>query len=143
MINLGLAANGSIAGILAAAIVISGCGSEPKSRREGNAEVASVIELLKSSKPGEMIISASQSPLIDGPYRFKPGGYVFRFRQESRGRLIVALESKPRSRRPPYQRLIDTFDRSGRTQVQMAGKLYVHVVSDGAYLLRFTPKLGS
>jgi hypothetical protein len=54
---------------------------------------------------------------------------------------VVVLESRPNSRRKPYQPLVDTSAPSGSAQVGVSGKLYVHVFSAaGEYVLRLTPK---
>ncbi|MBA3365271.1 MAG: hypothetical protein H0U03_05730 [Actinobacteria bacterium] len=95
---------------------------------------------------GEILIQGLTAPRTVGPYVFKPGGYVFRFeqpgaRESDQKRLVVALESTPRSRAQPYQLLVDSGRGSGTKGVSVSGKLYVHVVrAPGDYVLRFTPK---
>jgi hypothetical protein len=120
-----------------------GCGS---SSDDGSGEAAKVVRELQSLEKGEILIQGMSAPRILGPYVFKPGGYVFSFEQPGAGeseqkRLIVALESRPRSRSHPYQLLVDSGRGSGTKGVSMSGKLYVHIVrATGDYVLRFTPK---
>jgi hypothetical protein len=128
------------AAILAAAVIPAGCGSSSPATRSEEDELQEVVDLIKSAKPGEFLIQSAGS-FRDGPYRFKPSGYVFRFEQTGAGgRLVVSLQSKPGSTEEPYQLLVDTTAREGSKQVSLTGRLYVDIVADGGYLLRFTPK---
>jgi hypothetical protein len=119
--------------MLAAAGVAAGCRS---ASQDSGSEMQEIADLIKSAKPGEYLIQSSGS-LRDGPYRFKPGGYVFHFEQTDGGTLVVSLQSKAGSRE---ELLVDTTAPEGRRQVSATGKLYVNIVADGEYLLRFTPK---
>lgn len=129
--------------LLLAAAAAAGCGSGSD---DGSGEVATVLGQLKSLRKGEIVIQGITSPRVIGPYVFKPGGYALRFEQpgapkSNRGRLVVALESKPRTRAQPYQLLVNSDRRSGTKGVSVSGKLYVHVVrAPGDYVLRFTPR---
>ena len=132
-----------VAALLVAAAVAGGCGS---SSDDVSGEAEKVVSQLDSLQEGEILIRGMSAPRILGPYVFKPGGYVVNFEQPGAGeseqkRLIVALESTPRSRSHPYQLLVDSGRGSGTKGVSMSGKLYVHIVrATGDYVLRFTPK---
>jgi hypothetical protein len=134
---------GVVIALLVAAAAAGGCGS---SSDDGSGEAEKVVQQLGSLQRGEILIQGMTAPRVVGPYVFKPGGYVLHFEQPGAGeseeeRLIVALESTPGSRAQPYQLLVDSGSGSGRKEVSMSGKLYVHVVrAPGDYLLRFTPK---
>jgi hypothetical protein len=136
-------ASGVAIALLLAGAAAGGCGS---SSDDGSGEVTKVIGQLKSLRKGEILIQGMTSPRVIGPYAFKPGGYVLRFEQpgapeSERERLVVALESKPRTRAQPYQLLVDSDRGSGTKGVSVSGKLYVHVVrAPGDYVLRFTPR---
>jgi hypothetical protein len=135
-----LRSTAAVVAIFAAGGVPAGCGSGSHGSGGEKQEVDQIVNLIKSAKPGEFLIEESGPRRAEGPYVFKPGGYVFRFEQmKNRGRLVVSLESKPGSRQEPYQLLVDTAARVGSEQVSLTGRLYVHIVSDGEYLLRFTP----
>jgi hypothetical protein len=120
-------------------LAVTGCGSGSDTDR---AEAERVLGEIKALKKGEILIRGMTAPRVIGPYTFEPGGYVFRFEHAGAdGRMVVALESRPNSRRDPYQRLVDTAAPSGTAKVGVSGKLYVHVSSAGGeYVLRFTPK---
>jgi hypothetical protein len=124
----------------AAILLMAGCGSSAEPESE---EAQAVLEEIESLQEGEIVVRGITTPRVTGPYTFKPGGYVLRFEQTGDGdqRIVVALESRPNSRRAPYQRLVDTTALSGSAQVGVSGRLYVHVFSAaGDYALRFTPK---
>jgi hypothetical protein len=129
-----------VAGWLAATGgLVAACGGSDSSGSDAQ-EVQEIADLIESAKPGEYLILSSGS-IRDGPYKFKPGGYVFSFQQtDEPARLVVSLQSKPGSRDEPYQLLIDTTALKGSEQVSLTGRLYVDVVSEGSYLLRFTPR---
>jgi hypothetical protein len=138
----GLSHARALAAILVAGSLAAACGSDSKSSGDAARELDEIVALLESVKKGEIVIKGLRSPSFEGPYTFKRGGYVFRFERTEGGdgQLVVSLESRRGSRREPYQALVDTSDRSGRMDVAVRGRLYVHIVSDGPYLLRFTPK---
>lgn len=128
------------AAVVLCTLAAGACGGS----NEGDAssdEARSVLEDLGSLGKGEIVIKAKSSGAF-GPYRFKRGGYLFRFRRDSPGgRLTVRLESEPNSRRQPFQDLVDTTDVSGRHTVNVSGKLYVSVANTGgSYELHFTPR---
>lgn len=123
-------------------LALTGCGG---SGADTDAEAERVLGELKTLQEGEILVRGMTAPRVIGPYTFEPGGYVFRFEHaasdEGDGRIVVALESRPNSRRAPYQQLVDTAAPSGSANVGLSGKLYVHVMSaNGEYVLRFTPK---
>jgi len=123
-------------------LTVGGCGSGSDTEGE---EAERVLGEIKSLKEGEFLIRGMTAPRVIGPYTFEPGGYVFRFEHatsdEGDDRIVVVLESRPNSRRDPYQRLVDTAAQSGSAKVGVSGRLYVHVFrADGDYVLRFTPK---
>jgi hypothetical protein len=121
-----------------AAGIAAGCGSGSDDSAN---EAQKVVQQLKSLQKGDILIQGFSAPRVLGPYQFKPGGYVFSYRQNGGAGLRVALESKSGSRRQPYQLLVDSDQTSGRSSVALAGKLYVHVLeADGEYMLRFRPK---
>lgn len=124
----------------AALLLAAACGSSADAEGEGG-EAQQVLKEIESLQEGEILIRGLAAPRVTGPYRFKPGGYVLRFEQTVDGRMLVALESHPNSRRDPYQRLVATSARSGSAQVGLSGMFYVHVIdAAGDYTLRFTPK---
>ena len=130
------------ASVAAAAILAlgAGCGGSGSDEAE-SPDAQKVVQELESMREGEIVIKGS-SPRAYGPYTLEPGGYVFRFEQESEGpaRILVALESKRGSRTKPYELLVDSEAPSGRRRVGLSGKLYVHVMrADAEYELRFTP----
>ena len=122
------------------AAVAAGCGGSG-SGDTGSPEAQEVVQELESLREGEIVIKGS-SPRAYGPYTLEPGGYVFSFEQQAdaSARIVVALESKPGSRKQPYALLANSEERSGTRRVALSGKLYVHVLSAAAeYELRFTP----
>lgn len=130
----------SAAGLVIALTACGGSGTDTD-----GAEAERVLGDIKSLKEGEILIRGLTAPRVIGPYTFEPGGYVFRFEHAAsdggEDRMEVVLESRPNSRRDPYQPLVDTPARSGSAKVAVSGKLYVNVLSaDGEYVLRFTPK---
>lgn len=134
----GVSARAAGAGLVLALAVVAGCGSGSDGSRK---EAQEVLQQLKSLQEGEIVIQGFSAPRIVGPYRFKPGGYVFSYRHKGDERLNVTLESKPRSRAQPYQLLVDSDQASGTKAVALTGKLYVHIVdAGGEYMLRFRPK---
>ena len=127
-----------VTGAVLALAVAAGCGSG--SDDSGN-EAREVVERLRSLEKGEIFIQGLSAPRVVGPYRFKPGGYTFSYTHGSNAQLKVALESKPRSPEKPYRLLVDSNRPAGTGSVDLAGKLYVHVLeADGEYVLRFRPK---
>lgn len=123
-------------------LAVGGCGSG--SDTDGT-EAERVLGDIKSLKEGEILIRGMTAPRVLGPYTFEPGGYVLRFEHgasdDGNDRIVVVLESRPNSRRKPYQRLVDAAAKSGSASVGVSGRLFVHVFSaDGEYALRFTPK---
>lgn len=121
------------------ACLATGCGGSG-SGDDASPEAQEVVKELESMKAGEIVIKGS-SPRVYGPYVLENGGYVLSFEQPASADLVVALESKPRSRAKPYKLLVDSSDRSGTRPVTLAGKLYVHVVAAGGdYELRLTPR---
>jgi hypothetical protein len=130
----------AVIALLLTAGIAGGCGSGSD---ESDSEAQKVLEQLKTLQKGEILIQGMSAPRIIGPYDFKPGGYLFSFvhREADGERLVVALESKPRSRAQPYQLLIDSDRSSGMVSVTLTGKLHVHVIeAGGEYVLRFRPK---
>ena len=129
------------AAVAAAAALVAGCGGS--TRDDPGVEAEKVVEQLQSLERGEILIQGS-SPRVYGPYSLEPGGYVLRFEQPGSGgatRIVVALESKPGSRAAPYQKLVDSQERSGTRRITMNGKLYVHVVAaEAEYELRLKPR---
>jgi hypothetical protein len=127
---------------LAAAVIAclaAGCGGSG-SGDDASPEAQEVVEELEAMKAGEILIKGS-SPRVYGPYELERGGYVLSYQQPASTDLVVALESKPRSRVKPYELLVDSDDRTGTRPVTLTGKLYVHVVAaDGEYELRLTPR---
>ncbi len=121
--------------------VASGCGGS--SSEAENPDAQAIVKELGSLREGEIVIKGS-SPRVYGPYVLDRDAYVFRFEQPGSGgspRLVVALESRPRSEEEPYELLVDSQDRSGTRPVTLKGKLYVHVVdAEADYELRFTPR---
>ena len=117
----------------------AGCGG---SKDDASSEANEVIRNLKSLKPGEFLIQGQRREKFSGPYTFKPGGYLFRFRRlGDSGRLTVSLETRRGSKRAGYKLLVDTERAMGTRSVPVKGKRYVHIVSSAdGYLLRFTPK---
>lgn len=132
----------SILAIVSLAGFAGGCGG---SSDDPGAEAQDVLQNLKSLKPGEIMIQGQRREKFSGPYALRPGGYVMGFeRVGERGNLTVLLESTRGSKQPPYQLLLaDSGQKTGRREVTLSGKVYVHVKStaDG-YVLRFTPKAG-
>jgi hypothetical protein len=117
----------------------AGCGG---SNDDVSSEANEVIRNLKSLKPGEFLIQGQRREKFSGPYTFKPGGYLLRFRRlGDSGRLTVSLESQRGSKDSGYKLLVDTERAMGTRSVPAKGKRYVHIVSSAdGYLLRFTPK---
>lgn len=125
-----------VAAMLAA---LAGCGGSAND--DAGAEAREVVRELRSLEEGEILIQGT-SPRVYGPYSLAPGEYVLRFEQSGdAGTLVVALESKPGSQAAPYQRLVDSEERSGTRRVTMTGKVYVHVVTaEAEYELRLRPR---
>lgn len=117
----------------------AGCGGS--SDDEASSEANEVIRNFKSLKPGEILIQGERREKFSGPYTFKTGGYLLRFRRlGDSGRLTVSLESRRGSQQEPYQLLVDGDRQQGRRTVTVEGKRYVHILSSAdGYVLRFTP----
>lgn len=130
----------AVAAAVLAALVTS-CGGSRSD--DASSEAKEVVRELRSLERGEILIQGS-SPRVYGPYSLKPGGYVLHFDQpdsDGASRLVVALESKPDSRVAPYQRLVDSRERSGTRRVAASGRLYVHVIAAGGeYEIRLKPQ---
>jgi len=126
-------------GLVLLCALAAGCGG---SKDGASLEANEVIRNLKSLKPGEILIQGERREKFSGPYTFKPGGYLFRFRRlGDSGRLTVSLETRRGSKRAGYKLLVDTERAMGTRSVPVKGKRYVHIVSSAdGYLLRFTPK---
>jgi len=102
----------------------------------------------KPKKAGEIILRGN-GPRIFGPFRFRPGGYVWRFYQYSdppfgfnRTSLVVSLESRAGDvGGGTYQLLSNTSARKGQNLVVVNGRLYVDVSSSAnRFVMRFTPR---
>lgn len=117
----------------------AGCGG---SNDHVSSEANDVIRSFKSLKPGEILIQGQRREKYSGPYAFRPGEYVFRFRRlGDSGRLTVSLESHRGSKQNPYKLLVKTDRQAGRRSVRVKGERYVHILSSAdGYVLRFTPK---
>src|SRR5450759_2434449 len=98
-------------------------------------------------KPGTIVVRGN-GPTMFGPYKFKPGGYVFHFEQTptpgdefNDTSLVISLESKAQQFDEPYPLLCNTSAESGTNQVVVKGRLWVDVSSSANdYVLTFTPK---
>jgi hypothetical protein len=119
---------------------LGGCGSSD----DGDQAAQEVVKDIESLGKGDILIRASSSPRVYGPYRFRSSGYTLRFEHragDESSRLVVALESTPRSEHEPYQLVVDSTRPAGTERVTVTGKLYVHVQEAGGdYVLRFTPR---
>jgi hypothetical protein len=126
--------------------VVSGCGGSDDGTADAVAR--SLARDVKAMKPGEILIQGQRSPRFSGPYTFRPGGYVLRFRQRGEPRagerlLTVALESQRGSTAAPYELVVRTDRLSGRETIRANGELYIHVTTTSpSYELRFTPVRG-
>jgi hypothetical protein len=129
-------------GLVAVAVAVAiGCGGSGSDNAQ-RPEAQEVVEELQSLRKGEIVIKGT-SPRAYGPYTLKPGGYVLTFEQEGAdpSRIVVALESKPGSRRKPYALVVNSTDRMGKRAVGITGRLYVRVVSaEAEYELHLLPK---
>jgi hypothetical protein len=133
------------AAVAVAFLLVAGLGACGTGSDDGSEAAQEVVKDLEALRKGEILIKASSSPQVYGPYVFRDGGYNLRFEHgtadDSSGRLVVALESKPRSEREPYQLVVDSTKPAGTERVTVDGKLYVHVrEAGGDYVLRFTPR---
>src|SRR4051812_6082444 len=150
------------AALLAAAIVVAGCGDErivtqtvtrtvaipPPDQRAG----AKPILSRKTPGPGEVLVSGNTAPKTFGPYEFEPGTYTFQFEQfapETPGLdfsteaspIAVSINRKPRTSAPDSQLLVNSAEKRGDNIVNLTGTFYVDVTSaDHSYVLRFTPR---
>jgi hypothetical protein len=122
--------------------VLVGCGgSTDAARDDAKALVRDLTNDIRAAGPNGIVIRGLRSPRLSGPYAFKPGGYVLRFRQEPGHMLLVTLKPGRKSRAASDLRLVATRRPSGRTRVPASGRLYVHVVTTSpSYVLRFTPE---
>ena len=126
--------------------IVSSCGGSDDA--DGGLEDAQpVLEELQREgatlRKDEFLVIGSRGSKFAGPYSFGRGGYVMRFKQlEPRpGRLTISLESQRNSRKEPYQLVVATTEKSGTRNVEVSGRLFVHVVSETPpYVVRFTPK---
>lgn len=97
-------------------------------------------------RPGAIVVRGN-GPKMDGPFTFKPGGYVLKYEQLpdpefgfNPTSFVAALESKPQSYDQPYQLLTNTSARRGTTKVTVSGKLWVNVSSSAnEFVLTFEP----
>jgi hypothetical protein len=144
------AAQRRAAALVAALVLVSGCGSEAATRtRPPDPAKAKVALLQAPRRAGEIIVRGDLSPASHGPYPFD-GRYVVRFEQfapedphvdfSAQTAFVTTLDRKPEQEGPGSVTLFHAARRTGRRTLALHGRLFVDVsFGDFPYAIRFTP----
>jgi hypothetical protein len=136
--------------LLAALLLLAGCGSEAATPTKPPDPAEAEVALLQAPKrAGEILVRGDLSPASHGPYAFD-GRYVVRFEQfapedpnvdfTAQTAFVAALDRTAEQDGPGSVRLFHAARRTGRRTLALHGKLFVDVsFGDFPYAIRFTP----
>ena len=136
--------------LVAALVLLAGCGSAAETRTPPPDPAKSKVALLQAPKrPGEILLRGDLSPASHGPYAFD-GRYVVRFEQfapedpnvdfTGQTSFVATLDRHAEQDGPGSVKLFHAARRTGRNTLTLHGRLFVDVsFGDFPYALRFTP----
>jgi hypothetical protein len=140
-----------LAGALVAALVLlAGCGGEAGTRIKPPDPAKAKVALLQAPRrAGEIIVRGDLSPASHGPYAFD-GRYVARFEQfapedphmdfTGQTAFVATLDRNAEQDGPGSVRLFRAARRTGRRTLTLHGRLFVDVsFGDFPYAIRITP----
>ncbi len=144
------AAQRHAAALVAALVLLAGCGSEAATRtRPPDPAKAKVALLQAPRRAGEIIVRGDLSPASHGPYAFD-GRYLVRFEQfapedphvdfTAQTAFVTTLDRHAEQDGPGSVRLFHAARRTGRRTLALHGRLFVDVsFGDFPYAIRITP----
>jgi hypothetical protein len=144
------AAQRQAAALLAALVLLAGCGSQAATRtKPPDPEKAKVALLQAPRRAGEIVVRGALSPASHGPYAFD-GRYVVRFEQfapedphvdfAAQTAFVATLDRRAEQDGPGSVRLFHAARRTGRRTLTLHGRLFVDVsFGDFPYAIRITP----
>ena len=136
--------------LVAALVLLAGCGSETATRTKPPDPAKAKVALLRAPKrAGEIIVRGDLSPASHGPYAFD-GRYVVRFEQfapedpnvdfTAQTAFVATLDRNAEQDGPGSVRLFHAARRTGRKTLALHGRLFVDVsFGDFPYAMRITP----
>ena len=136
--------------LVAALVLLAGCGSEAATPTRPPDPAKAKVALLQAPKrAGEVIVRGDLSPASHGPYAFD-GRYVVRFEQfapedpnvdfKAQTAFVATLDRNAEEEGPGSVRLFHAVRRTGGKTLALHGKLFVDVsFGDFPYAIRFTP----
>ena len=144
------AAQGRAVPLVAALVLLAGCGSDAATRTKPPDPAKARVALLQGPKrAGEIIVRGDLSPASHGPYAFD-GRYVVRFEQfapedphmdfTAQTAFVATLDRNAEQDGPGSVRLFRAARRTGRNALPLHGKFFVDVsFGDFPYAIRITP----
>jgi hypothetical protein len=136
--------------LLAALVLLAGCGSETATPTKPPDPAKAKVALLQTPKrAGEIIVRGDLSPASHGPYALD-GRYLVRFEQfapedpnvdfKAQTAFVATLDRNAEEDGPGSVRLFHAARRTGRKTLALHGKLFVDVsFGDFPYAIRITP----
>ena len=136
--------------LVAALVLLAGCGSEAATPTRPPDPAKAKVALLQAPKrAGEVIVRGDLSPASHGPYAFD-GRYVVRFVQfapvdpnvdfTAQTAFVATLDRNAEEDGPGSIGLFHAARRTGRKTLALHGKLFVDVsFGDFPYAIRITP----
>jgi len=136
--------------LVAALVLLAGCGSEAATPTRPPDPAKAKVALLQAPKrAGEVIVRGDLSPASHGPYAFD-GRYVVRFEQfapedpnvdfTAQTAFVATLDRNAEEDGPGSIGLFHAARRTGRKTLALHGKLFVDVsFGDFPYAIRITP----
>jgi hypothetical protein len=136
--------------LVAALVLLAGCGSEAAPRTKPPDPAKAKVALLQAPRrAGEIIVRGDLSPASHGPYAFD-GRYVVRFEQfapedphvdfTAQTAFVATIDHKAEQDGPGSVRLFRAARRTGRRTLALHGRLFVDVsFGDFPYAIRITP----
>ena len=144
------AAQRRAAPLVAAVVLLAGCGSEAaKPTRPPDPAKTKVALLQAPRRAGEIIVRGDLSPASHGPYAFD-GRYVVRFEQfapedanldfTGQTAFVATLDPQAEVDGPGTVKLFHAARRTGRRTLALHGRLFVDVsFGDFPFAIRITP----
>jgi hypothetical protein len=136
--------------LVAALVLLAGCGNEASTRTRPPDPAKAKVALLQAPKrAGEIIVRGDLSPASHGPYAFD-GRYVVRFEQfapedpnvdfTTQTAFVATLDRNAEQDGPGSVKLFHAARRTGRRTLTLHGRLFVDVsFGDFPYAIRITP----
>jgi len=136
--------------LVAALVLLAGCGSEAATPTRPPDPAKAKVALLQAPKrAGEVLVRGDLSPASHGPYAFD-GRYVVRFEQfapedpdvdfTAQTAFVATLDRNAEEDGPGSIGLFHAARRTGRKTLALHGKLFVDVsFGDFPYAIRITP----